>query len=104
MDFPTVVDADGAVKPTPLIRDMPLEADLPDGTSMGRKKRIVEIYLRLHETQGLKVNGQLPVSAFPVRPPSTPCRKFTPATRPSRAYWVGTTRGKSKSLSKIRFH
>ena len=61
LDFPTVVDADGAVKPTPLIRDMPLEADLPDGTSMGRKKRVVEIYLRLHETQGLKINGQLPV-------------------------------------------
>lgn len=61
IDFPTVVDADGAVKPTPLVRDMPLEMDLPDGPSMGRKKRVVEIYLRLYKTQGLKVNGQSPV-------------------------------------------
>ena len=44
---------------------MPLEANLPDGTSIGRRKRVVEATLRLKDTKGLRVNGnEVPFSNF----------------------------------------
>ena len=48
-----------------IVRDMPLEANLPDGTSIGRRKRVVEATLRLKDTKGLRVNGnEVPFSNF----------------------------------------
>lgn len=40
-----------------LIKTLPIEATLQDGSMMGRKRRVVNLSLRLHETTGLIVNG-----------------------------------------------
>jgi hypothetical protein len=39
------------------LKTLPVEEQLPDGTMMGKKRRIVNLSLRLHETQGIVVNG-----------------------------------------------
>lgn len=40
-----------------MVRDMPIEPNLPDGTAVGRKKRVVEGTARLKDTTGLAING-----------------------------------------------
>lgn len=51
------------------VKDMPIEPNLPDGTAVGRKKRIVWVTARLFQSKGLKINGvrisfQTTVDAF----------------------------------------
>jgi len=41
-----------------LIRTLPFEAQLQDGASMGRKRRVVNADVRLYQTSALTVNGQ----------------------------------------------
>lgn len=43
--------------PVPTMKTMPLAVDLPVGSAMNSKKRIVELMLRLHQTKALSVNG-----------------------------------------------
>lgn len=58
LDFPSFTDErTGDVHVTPYVRDMPMEAPLPDGTTLGRKKRIVEVTTEVKDTQGFRVNG-----------------------------------------------
>ena len=45
------------VKPTPLIRTMPVETRLPSGPVIGFKKRIVNVNAVLNDTQNLVING-----------------------------------------------
>lgn len=40
-----------------LVETLPPEADLQDGTTFGRKRRIVEVAFRMHNTNGLMVNN-----------------------------------------------
>jgi hypothetical protein len=40
-----------------LIKTLPIEATLQDGTMMGKKRRIVNLSVRLHETTGIILNG-----------------------------------------------
>lgn len=55
--FPVAVPA---VHPTFtwLVQTLPFETQLPDGASMGRKRRVVNADVRLYETSALVVNGQ----------------------------------------------
>lgn len=61
LDFPTFLDDDdtvnGTVYPTPYVRTMPLDVPMPDGTIMGRKKRVSEATVSMFETAGLTING-----------------------------------------------
>src|SRR5690606_35531862 len=40
-----------------LVEPLPIDAELQDGTMFGRKRRIVWVAFRMHETNGLIVNG-----------------------------------------------
>lgn len=40
-----------------LVETLPVDADLQDGTMFGRKRRIVWVAFRMHDTNGLIVNG-----------------------------------------------
>lgn len=40
-----------------LVETLPVDAELQDGTMFGRKRRIVWVAFRMHETNGLIVNG-----------------------------------------------
>src|SRR5690606_26707087 len=40
-----------------LVETLPIDAELQDGTMFGRKRRIVWVAFRMHETNGLIVNG-----------------------------------------------
>lgn len=55
--FPTTT-VDGVAKPTPYIRTQRVEPNLPDGTAVGKLKRIVEATLLLHQTQNVCVNEE----------------------------------------------
>ncbi|MDD9905664.1 MAG: hypothetical protein OXT06_19010 [Rhodospirillaceae bacterium] len=39
------------------VRDMPVEGDLPDGTAIGRKKRVPGVTARVRNTTGMKIKG-----------------------------------------------
>lgn len=55
LDFPDVTDNG---KGSGIhVREMPIEGRLPDGTMVGRRARIVKVTGRLHQTKGLRVNG-----------------------------------------------
>jgi len=40
-----------------LVKTLPLEIELPDGASLGRKRRVVNVSVRLHNTSALSLNG-----------------------------------------------
>lgn len=40
-----------------LVKTLPIEVELPDGASLGRKRRIVNVSMRLHNTSALSLNG-----------------------------------------------
>lgn len=40
-----------------IVKTLPIEVGLPDGASMGRKRRVVDIAARLYQTTALTVNG-----------------------------------------------
>ena len=60
LEYPTFTDllAEGATKPTPLVRTMPVETRLPSGPITGNKKRIVRASVIMDNTQNMSVNGQ----------------------------------------------
>ena len=43
----------------PEVVTMPVEPELPEGTRLGKKKRICEVTVQLKDTNGLHVNGQM---------------------------------------------
>jgi hypothetical protein len=61
-----------------IIKTLPIETGLPDGAMMGRKRRIVQLSMRLDDTTGLKVNGsRIPFRRFGVMVLNQPPPTFT---------------------------
>jgi len=42
-----------------LVKTLPVEVELPDGASLGRKRRIVDVAMRLDNTSSLTMNGKV---------------------------------------------
>lgn len=42
-----------------LVKTLPVEVELPDGASLGRKRRIVNVSMRLHNTSAMTLNGKV---------------------------------------------
>ncbi len=42
-----------------LVKTLPIEVELPDGASLGRKRRVVNVSMRLHNTSALTMNGKV---------------------------------------------
>jgi hypothetical protein len=80
LDPPAETVAEAGLPFSWLVKTMPVENETRDGSTMvGRKARIVRATVRLHETKGLKVNGQVvpfrrtadvPLSPLDVPPPA----------------------------------
>lgn len=65
-----------------VIRTLPFETQLPDGASMGRKRRVVSADVRVSETTDLTVNGtNLPFKEFGLDALDNPIEPFTGVKR-----------------------
>lgn len=61
-----------------LVKTLPVEAELPEGTMLGRKRRIVNVSVRLHETAALSLNGtSIPFQNFGANLLDTKVTPFT---------------------------
>lgn len=72
-DEAAVTLAEVGLKWLPVVTTMPLEAELPDGTSVGRKKRLLRAWMRVKDTSNITVKGeQIPLTRFGEVPGSPP--------------------------------
>ncbi|HKY45784.1 MAG TPA: hypothetical protein VJM50_22020, partial [Pyrinomonadaceae bacterium] len=61
---------------------LPFETQLPDGASMGRKRRVVNADVRVYETTALIVNGtEIAFQEFGIDALDTPIAPFTGVKR-----------------------
>jgi len=57
---------------------MPIEVELSDGTSVGKKKRVIEVTAMLHETSHLEVKkNKITIRKLGIDPLATPVPKIS---------------------------
>ncbi len=59
LDPPAETDVEAGLDYELRVTGMPIEGRLPDGTSVGRKARIVQLTGRLYASKSVRINGQL---------------------------------------------